>query len=174
VVQSQDAENDVLLMGDFNLGPDDSGFQSLKAIPNMVYVNGEVPTSIKDKLYDNIWFQSDHVREYKDISGIDRFDETDFGNDDEQAKSDQKGPTTYEPQDSLSNPHFICLLVVLTLLQLFHDKHPAFHGEYFHLSLSGDGSTILGASWNIHPLPPDNQSNLSRLSLRYGDRNSAD
>jgi endonuclease/exonuclease/phosphatase family metal-dependent hydrolase len=54
VVQSQDNENDVLLMGDFNLGPTDSGFQNLKAIPNMVYVNGEVPTSIEDKLYDNI------------------------------------------------------------------------------------------------------------------------
>ena len=59
VVQSQDSENDVLLMGDFNLGPDDSGFYSLKAIPNMIYVNDKIPTSIKDKLYDNIWFQSD-------------------------------------------------------------------------------------------------------------------
>jgi hypothetical protein len=35
VVQSRDRENDVLLMGDFDLAPDDSGFQSLNAIPNM-------------------------------------------------------------------------------------------------------------------------------------------
>ena len=49
VVQSQDSENDVLLMGDFNLSPTDSGFQSLKAIPNMVHVNGKLPTSIKDR-----------------------------------------------------------------------------------------------------------------------------
>jgi endonuclease/exonuclease/phosphatase family metal-dependent hydrolase len=50
VVQSLDGENDVLLMGDFNLAPDDSGFQSLKHIPNMIFVNGKLPTSIKDKL----------------------------------------------------------------------------------------------------------------------------
>ena len=37
-------QNDVLLMGDFNLGPEDSGFQSLKAIPNMIFINSELPT----------------------------------------------------------------------------------------------------------------------------------
>ncbi len=41
---------------------------------------------IKDtSLYDNIWLQSDHVGEYTGVSGIDRFDETDFGNDDDAA-----------------------------------------------------------------------------------------
>ena len=85
MVQSQDAENDVLLMGDFNLGPDDSGFQSLKAIPNMVYVNGEVPTSIKDKLYDNIWFQAHFTKEFTGTYGIIKFDEVLFGNDDKKA-----------------------------------------------------------------------------------------
>ena len=41
---------------------------------------------IKDSsLYDNIFFEKDNVTEYLDKSGIDRFDETDFGNDDKAA-----------------------------------------------------------------------------------------
>ena len=36
-------------------------------------------------LYDNIFFQTDAVTEYLGISGIDKFDETDFGNDDKAA-----------------------------------------------------------------------------------------
>jgi exonuclease III len=54
VVQSRDSENDVLLMGDFNLAPDDSGFHSLKAIPNIVFVNGKLPTSIR--VLRNVYF----------------------------------------------------------------------------------------------------------------------
>lgn len=85
VVQSQDDENDVLLMGDFNLGPEDSGFQSLKAIPNMIHVNGDIPTSIKDRLYDNIWFQAHFTREFTGTYGIIKFDEKLFGNNDKKA-----------------------------------------------------------------------------------------
>jgi endonuclease/exonuclease/phosphatase family metal-dependent hydrolase len=85
VVQSRDSENDVLLMGDFNLAPDDSGFQSLKAIPNMVFVNGKLPTSIKDRLYDNIWFQAHFTKEFTGKFGIINFDEVLFGNDDKKA-----------------------------------------------------------------------------------------
>ena len=41
---------------------------------------------IKDSsLYDNIFFQKNHVKEYLNRSGIDKFDETDFGNDDQAA-----------------------------------------------------------------------------------------
>ncbi len=36
-------------------------------------------------LYDNIWFASDYLAEYTGVSGIDKFDETDFGNDDKAA-----------------------------------------------------------------------------------------
>ena len=85
IVQSQDSENDVLLMGDFNLGPDDSGFDSLRAIPNIVYVNGEIPTSIKDRLYDNIWFQAHFTREFTGTYGVIKFDEVLFENDDRKA-----------------------------------------------------------------------------------------
>jgi endonuclease/exonuclease/phosphatase family metal-dependent hydrolase len=85
VVQSLDCENDVLLMGDFNLAPDDVGFQSLKAIPNMIFVHGKLPTSIKDKLYDNIWFQAHFTKEFAVRFGIINFDEVLFGNDDKNA-----------------------------------------------------------------------------------------
>ena len=41
---------------------------------------------IKDSsLYDNIFFQKGSVKEYLNRSGIDKFDETDFGNDDKAA-----------------------------------------------------------------------------------------
>ena len=36
-------------------------------------------------LYDNILFQTNHVTEYTGENGIDRFDETDFDNDDKAA-----------------------------------------------------------------------------------------
>jgi endonuclease/exonuclease/phosphatase family metal-dependent hydrolase len=85
VVQSRNSENDVLLMGDFNLAPDDSGFQSLKAIPNMIFVYGKLPTSIKDKLYYNIWFQAHFTKEFTGKFGIINFDEVLFGNDDKKA-----------------------------------------------------------------------------------------
>ena len=85
MVQGQDNENDVLLMGDFNLAPEDSGFESLKAIPNMIHVNSDIPTSIKDKLYDNIWFQAHFTREFTGTYGIIKFDEVLFGNDDKKA-----------------------------------------------------------------------------------------
>jgi hypothetical protein len=43
-------------------------------------------TTITDtSLYDNFWFQSQHVGEYADEAGVDRFDETMFGNDDDTA-----------------------------------------------------------------------------------------
>ena len=54
------------------------------AIPSMTYLFRLPQKShIKDSsLYDNIFFQTDAVTEYLGRSGIDRFDETDFGNDD--------------------------------------------------------------------------------------------
>ncbi len=79
-VQNIDAENDILLMGDFNLGPDDKGFLELLEISDMIVVNGKIPTSIKDKLYDNIWFQSNYTKEFTGKYGIIKFDEQIFGN----------------------------------------------------------------------------------------------
>ncbi len=84
-VQNIDAENDILLMGDFNLGPDDKGFVELLEISDMIYVNGEIETSIKDRLYDNIWFQSNYTKEFTGKYGVMKFDEQLFGNDDKKA-----------------------------------------------------------------------------------------
>jgi deoxyribonuclease-1-like protein len=85
VVQSRGAENDMLLMGDFNLGPEGSGFQSLKAIPHMIFINSELPTSIKDRLYDNIWLQAHFTKEFTGQYGIIKFDEVLYGNSDRNA-----------------------------------------------------------------------------------------
>ena len=61
IIQDRDDENDVLLVGDFNLGPDDIGFKALKTLPSMIFVNDNLPTTIKDNLYDNIWFQAEYT-----------------------------------------------------------------------------------------------------------------
>lgn len=82
------AEQDVILLGDFNRNPDDLlAYQPLMSIPGMTHLF-QLPekSHIKDtSLYDNIFFQASYVTEYTGNSGIDRFDETDFGNDDEAA-----------------------------------------------------------------------------------------
>ena len=86
VVQAENgAEQDVMLLGDFNRNPDDGeAYRPLLDIPMMTQLF-QLPqkSHIKDtSLYDNIFFQTHHLTEYTGDSGIDRFDETDFGNDD--------------------------------------------------------------------------------------------
>ena len=82
------AEEDVLLVGDFNRNPNDAeSYSRIMAIPSMTRLF-ELPqkSHIRDSsLYDNIYFQTDAVTEYLGRCGIDRFDETDFGNDDKAA-----------------------------------------------------------------------------------------
>ena len=81
-------EEDVLLVGDFNRNPNDAeSYSRIMAIPSMTRLF-ELPqkSHIRDSsLYDNIYFQADAVTEYLGRCGIDRFDETDFGNDDKAA-----------------------------------------------------------------------------------------
>ena len=81
-------EDDVLLLGDFNRNPTDTeSYRPIMAIPSMTRLfNFPQKSHIKDSsLYDNIFFQKDSVKEYLNRSGIDRFDETDFGNNDKAA-----------------------------------------------------------------------------------------
>ena len=81
-------EDDVLLLGDFNRNPTDTeSYRPIMAIPSMTHLfNFPQKSHIRDSsLYDNIFFQKNHVKEYLNRSGIDRFDETDFGNDDKAA-----------------------------------------------------------------------------------------
>ncbi|MBN1686934.1 MAG: endonuclease/exonuclease/phosphatase family protein [Spirochaetales bacterium] len=82
-VQQLDGENDVLLAGDFNLSPDDPYLEELRHIEGMRYVNDK-PTTLGERLYDNIWFQSQHTREFIE-TGVLRFDEDFFDNDDKAA-----------------------------------------------------------------------------------------
>ena len=85
VQAADDAEQDVILLGDFNRNPDDqSAYGPLLSISSMEHLF-QLPekSHIKDtSLYDNIFFQTNHVTEYTGESGIDRFDERHFGNND--------------------------------------------------------------------------------------------
>ena len=88
-VQAADkTEQDVILLGDFNRNPDDqSAYGPLLSIRSMRHLF-QLPqkSHIKDtSLYDNIFFQTNHVTEYTGESGIERFDEILFGNDDDAA-----------------------------------------------------------------------------------------
>ncbi len=81
-------EEDVLLVGDFNRNPTDTAtYGPIMAIPSMTRLfDFPQKSHIRDSsLYDNIFFQKNHVTEYTGSRGIDRFDETDFGNDDKAA-----------------------------------------------------------------------------------------
>ena len=88
VQEANGAEEDVLLVGDFNRNPNDAeAYSRIMAISSMTRLF-ELPqkSHIRDSsLYDNIFFQTDAVSEYLGGCGIDRFDETDFGNNDKAA-----------------------------------------------------------------------------------------
>ena len=88
VQEMNGTEQDVILLGDFNRNPDDEiAYQPLMKIAGMLNLLKLPKKSyIRDtSLYDNIFFQSMHVTEYTGEAGIDRFDETDFGNNDKAA-----------------------------------------------------------------------------------------
>ena len=88
VQEANGAEEDVLLVGDFNRNPNDvESYAPIMAIHSMTRLF-ELPQKSRigdTSLYDNIYFQTDAVTEYLGQCGIDRFDETDFGNDDKAA-----------------------------------------------------------------------------------------
>ena len=85
VQAADDAEQDVILLGDFNRNPDDRlAYGRLLSIPSMRHLF-QLPekSHIKDtSLYDNIFFQTNYVTEYTGESGIERFDEILFRNND--------------------------------------------------------------------------------------------
>ena len=85
VQAADDTEQDVILLGDFNRNPDDQlAYGPLLSIRSMGHLfRFPQKSHIKDtSLYDNIFFQTNHVTEYTGESGIERFDETHFANDD--------------------------------------------------------------------------------------------
>ncbi|KAA3618534.1 MAG: hypothetical protein D8M58_21360 [Calditrichaeota bacterium] len=84
-VQNENSvEQDVILCGDFNLKASDAAFDDLRNIYSMQeLISGG--TTIKESEYDNIWINNSFTSEFEGSTGIDRFDETDFGNDDKKA-----------------------------------------------------------------------------------------
>lgn len=83
-LQQQDShEQDIIILGDFNFGPRDEGFQALLACSNGMCAlihNGK--TTIGDKsLYDNFFFDQDHLTEYTGKSSIFEFDKHIYKND---------------------------------------------------------------------------------------------
>ena len=64
-------------------------YEPLRQVPHMISLF-KLPqkSHVKDtSLYDNIWFESRYLTEYTGVCGIDRFDETDFDNNDKLATS---------------------------------------------------------------------------------------
>jgi endonuclease/exonuclease/phosphatase family metal-dependent hydrolase len=88
IKQANPEEKDIILVGDFNREPtDDVAFSNLRSIPSMTNLFNLPQKSVifDSNLYDNIWFQSNNVKSYTGINGIDKFDETDFANNDKAA-----------------------------------------------------------------------------------------
>lgn len=77
-------EEDVLLVGDFNLPPDDAGLDELRQILRPVFPAG-TGTTIADNDLDNVWLDPEASREYTGVAGVDRFDESAFAGDDDAA-----------------------------------------------------------------------------------------
>ena len=85
-VQAADPdEQDVMLVGDYNLPPDDTGFEELRAVLTPLFDADEHTVISDNEIYDNIWLDLAFVTEWTGETGIDRFDETAFGDDDSAA-----------------------------------------------------------------------------------------
>ena len=68
--KAESSEDDILIMGDFNFDPDDSGWSELKAEDNMKHaIDPPLKTTIADvSFYDNIWWP-DSSHEVIETSG---------------------------------------------------------------------------------------------------------
>ena len=69
-LQSQDGEDDLLLLGDFNLAPTDKKLASLRAIPSIKCVDEKLNTTLRNSFDDNIWLQGSFTHQYKGEWGI--------------------------------------------------------------------------------------------------------
>ncbi len=82
-------EQDIILLGHFNLPPEDPAWDNLKRFPTMTpLIKTPDTTNIAGtRLYDNIWFQKKYCQEYTGRSGVTKFDENMFKNNDQKAGS---------------------------------------------------------------------------------------
>jgi endonuclease/exonuclease/phosphatase family metal-dependent hydrolase len=87
IQNADDNEQDVIVLGDFNLPPEDPGFQELLSLLTPLFTGNRYTTISENakSLYDNIWFDPEHLSEYTGDYGMDDFDVTVFGNDDRAA-----------------------------------------------------------------------------------------
>jgi len=90
IQEMDNQENDIILLGDFNLEPQDRGFVDLKNILTMQFLikPPQITHLSFNALYDNIWVQEKFVKEYKGASGIDMFDKWMFDGNIEKAIAD--------------------------------------------------------------------------------------
>lgn len=104
-VQDEDPkENDIILMGDFNLPASDAGWQNLKAVSTMQY---EIPettlTTLNSKgnlssSYDNIWFQGQFTNwEYAGTANADYYYTVTFKDDPNPGKKAFKTVSDHVP-----------------------------------------------------------------------------
>ena len=80
-------EQDVILLGDFNLPPEDAAWGDLPVLTPPLII-GDRYTTISENaesLYDNFWFDRELVREYTGSNGVEAFDVAVFDNDDRAA-----------------------------------------------------------------------------------------
>lgn len=78
IQDSDPLENDVILVGDFNLSSGSGSWNDLKALPHITFMLAPpTRTSIgytkMSKLYDNIWFQAHHLGEWTGDAGTYEF-----------------------------------------------------------------------------------------------------
>lgn len=84
VQEANGAEQDVLLMGDFNFPPDDRGWQLTRWT---AVIGPPLRTTVGDvSLYDNIWFDPRTTKEYTGKYGVVKFDVDDYGGDTDRAR----------------------------------------------------------------------------------------
>jgi len=84
VQRANGAEDDVILLGDFNFPPDDEGWEL--AGWRALFLPPRTTTVGDKSLFDNIWFDPRHTSEYTGACGIVRFDEELYGGDEKRAK----------------------------------------------------------------------------------------
>jgi deoxyribonuclease-1-like protein len=80
-------EQDVILLGDFNLSPEDAAWGDLTTLAPPL-ITGNRYTTIRESaesLYDNFWFDRGLVQEYTGSNGVEAFDVEVFANDDNAA-----------------------------------------------------------------------------------------
>jgi endonuclease/exonuclease/phosphatase family metal-dependent hydrolase len=92
-------ENDIILLGDFNLPPEDSAWGTAGLSLYSPILTGDIKTTISDtSSYDNLWFNRSFVTEWKGDAYLYKFDEVIYGNDDDQASlevSDHRPVSAY-------------------------------------------------------------------------------